>query len=61
MENPMLIQGKKFDIRMWVLVTDWNPLTIWVWNEIYVKFALFKYNTNKIDNIYIHLTNNAVA
>jgi tubulin monoglycylase TTLL3/8 len=57
----MLIQGKKFDIRMWVLVTDWNPLTIWVWNEIYVKFALFKYNTNKIDNIYIHLTNNAVA
>jgi tubulin monoglycylase TTLL3/8 len=61
MENPMLIDGRKFDLRLWVLVTDWNPLTVWIWNESYAKFATIKYNAKKIDNLFSHLTNNAIA
>ena len=60
-ENPMLILRKKFDIRQWVLVTDWNPLTIWIYRECYVRFSPIDYDIKKISNKYMHLTNNAVV
>ena len=28
-ENCLTLDKKKFDIRFWVLVTNWNPLTLW--------------------------------
>lgn len=60
-ENPMLILRKKFDIRQWVLVTDWNPLTIWIYRECYVRFSPIDYDIKKISNRYMHLTNNAIV
>ena len=61
MENPMIIQGRKFDIRQWVLVTSWNPLTIWFWNEPYVRFPAAEYDANNLDDRFVHLTNNSVT
>ena len=29
-ENPLTIDGHKMDIRVWVLITDFDPLTVWV-------------------------------
>lgn len=51
----------KFDIRQWVLVTDWNPLTIYAFDQPYIRFSAEEYNPNDIKNIYSHLTNNAIA
>eukprot|EP01022_Parablepharisma_sp_SALTPOND_P019154 TRINITY_DN3239_c0_g2_i1.p1 TRINITY_DN3239_c0_g2~~TRINITY_DN3239_c0_g2_i1.p1 ORF type:complete len:671 (+),score=38.95 TRINITY_DN3239_c0_g2_i1:2947-4959(+) len=60
-ENPMLIYGRKFDIRIWVMVTNWNPATVWIYDEVYVRFGAENYNPELVCNKFIHLTNNAVS
>ena len=58
-ENPLVVEGRKFDIRQWVLVTDWNPLTIWLYTDSYVRFCVAEYDP-KADSRKNHLTNNSV-
>jgi len=61
-ENPQLIHGYKFDIRQWVLVVDWNPLTVYRWNEPYLRFAASKYDDSLMDDDpFIHLVNNSIS
>ena len=60
-ENTMIMLNRKFDIRQWVLVTDWNPLTIWIYREPYIRFPAADFDFNKINNRYSHLSNNSVA
>ncbi len=57
----MIIKKRKFDIRQWVLVTNWNPLTIWLFKEPYFRFPATDYNADNIADRFIHLTNNSVA
>jgi len=44
-----------------VLVTDFNPLTIWLWDENYIRFSAEDYDENNIKNLFAHLTNNSIA
>ena len=60
-ENPLIIDQRKFDIRQWVLVTSLNPLTIWMWKEPYLRFGAEDYKMDDLNNIYSHLTNNSIA
>lgn len=62
MADPHLINGLKYDLRLYVCVTSYNPLRIYLFNEGLVRFATEKYNTclNQLSKRYIHLTNYAV-
>jgi tubulin polyglutamylase TTLL5 len=56
--NPLLINGHKFDLRIYVLVTSYEPLRVYVFKEDLARFASETYTTkiNK-DNRCMHLTN----
>ena len=58
-ENPLLKDYHKMDMRMWVLVTDWNPLTVWSYEECYFRVAYSKYDL-EINDIASHITNHVV-
>ena len=46
-------------MRLYVLVTSCNPLTIYVYNEGLTRFATMKYDEKDLDS-FIHLTNYAI-
>ena len=60
-ENPLLLVKKKFDVRQWVMVTDWNPLTVWIYRECYVRFSPIDYDITKLNAKFMHLTNNSIV
>eukprot|EP00095_Tigriopus_kingsejongensis_P002212 maker-scaffold351_size199180-snap-gene-0.32 protein:Tk02212 transcript:maker-scaffold351_size199180-snap-gene-0.32-mRNA-1 annotation:"probable tubulin polyglutamylase ttll1 isoform x1" len=58
-DNPLLMGGRKFDLRLYVLVTSFRPLKVYMFRQGFCRFCTVKYSdsTNEIDNMYIHLTN----
>lgn len=58
-DNPLLIDGKKFDLRLYVLVTSFRPLKAYLFKSGFCRFCTVKYNTSvaDIENLLIHLTN----
>lgn len=60
--NPHLIEGLKYDLRIYVLVTSYEPLKIYLFKEGLVRFATEKYSTNpqSLKKRFIHLTNYSV-
>ena len=61
--NPYLIDGLKFDLRIYCLVYGCDPLRIYVYKEGLARFSTDKYVKPNISNIkdrYMHLTNYAI-
>ncbi len=42
-------------------MTDWNPLTIWIYETPYLRLGAEDYSLEKLNNLFIHLTNNSIA
>lgn len=61
-DNPLLIGGKKFDLRLYVLVTSFRPLKAYLFKLGFCRFCTVKYDTSiqELDNMYVHLTNVSV-
>lgn len=61
-DDPLLIGGKKFDLRIYVLVTSYRPLKAFTYKLGFGRFCSIKY-TNELtalDDMFVHLTNVAI-
>ena len=60
--NPHLINRRKYDMRIYVLVTGFRPLKIYIYENGIIRFCSEKYTTDaeKFNNNYIHITNYSV-
>ena len=64
-DNPLLLYGHKFDLRIYVVVTCYDPLRVYVYREGLVRFATEKYvsaenGKNEEGSVYAHLTNYSI-
>jgi len=59
-EAPLLFHKRKFDIRIWALIGYDGKF--YLFKEAYVRTSSEEYDLSgdKLDQIYVHLTNNAV-
>lgn len=55
--NPLLITGRKCDLRIYVAMTSVNPLRLYIYQEGLARFAVLPYDSTDLDNRYVHLTN----
>lgn len=57
--NPLLANGLKFDMRIYVGITCWNPLRIYIYEDGLTRFATSPYSFNLAtkENLFAHLTN----
>jgi tubulin polyglutamylase TTLL5 len=55
--NPLLINCLKFDLRIYVLVSSYEPLRVYIYQEGLARFASEAYKNGCKSNRFMHLTN----
>jgi len=57
--NPYLINKRKFDLRIYIVISSFNPLRVYRFNDGLARFATEEYNLDSLGS-YSHLTNYSV-
>ena len=60
--DPYTLGGKKFDLRLYVLVTSYTPLVVWLFRQGFARLSNTRYGGSNVDhdNLYMHLTNASI-
>ena len=60
-ENPLLLDGYKFDLRVYVLVTSFSPLEAFIYDEGFARVSCKEYDIRSaFDDKMMHLTNTSI-
>ena len=62
LKNPLLLNDYKFDLRIYVVATSFNPLEAFIYKEGFARFTTMPFSLDPSDmtNKYIHLTNSSI-
>jgi Tubulin-tyrosine ligase family len=59
-ENPLLLSNLKCDLRLYILITSFEPLKIYIYDEGLARFACESYKSEDSSNKYVYLTNYSI-
>lgn len=62
-DNPLILFGHKFDLRIYVVVTSFDPLRVYIYREGLARFASEKYSNEAFTDEkskFSHLTNYSI-
>jgi tubulin polyglutamylase TTLL4 len=59
-KHPHLVDGCKYDLRIYVCITSFNPLRIYMYQSGLVRIATEEYTTKSNRKRFIHLTNYSI-
>eukprot|EP00947_MAST-08B_sp_MAST-8B-sp1_P001226 g1226.t1 len=59
-QRPYLVGGRKFDMRLYLLVTSFSPLVCWLHRDGFCRFSSGRYTEKELGNLSMHLTNVAI-
>jgi len=57
-ERPLLLRGRKFDIRTWAVMTPTSE--VWLWKEGIVRTSSELYTRDDPANLFAHITNHCI-
>lgn len=58
--NASMFLGRKFDLRIYTLVTSFHPLKAWLAREGFARLSSELFDMDNIDDSRVHLTNMAI-
>lgn len=61
-DRPLCLDGYKFDLRLYILVTSFCPLEAFIYKEGFARLSTHKYSTDSKDihDKFVHLTNSSI-